>query len=306
MSIDSLVKQRSDNVVKSHNSSIIEIEDFDDNFNPDSGWIVLLYGASGSGKTWFAGTADHCLYLNAGGGIETLRSPLFKSKYPNIKRKIVNIYETFEGPTIKKAIGFDKVTDTLDMLLEDADLREFTKTVVIDDATFVRSFARLRGIEIVDDLAGRTGTNRRKLNRYIHQLPDDVFREMSMIEWFCLQYIPILRNEGINLLLLAHERLIYGKAPKMMDDRPLKAIKPGFSGQTFPDEVPKHFDEVWYIEKKYNEKTGEYSQIKTGGSGNELTKTRNAGVFARYEINKSYEQLLVQRKENKLHPSYSR
>jgi len=282
----------------------IAFEDFDDTFDPHSGWITLLYGASGAGKTWFAGTADRSLYLNTGGGIDTLRSPLFKLKYPDIKRKLVNIYETFDQGSIKKAIGFDKVTDVLDMFLEDADLRDFVKTIIIDDATALRSFAKLRAVEIFDDIRGLAGTSRRQLNRFIQQEPDDIFREMQMIDWFCQQYIPIFRAEGINFLLTTHERQTFGKAPKKMDDRPLRAIRPGFSGQTFPDEVPKHFDEVWYIQAKYSEKHGTYSQIKTGGGGLELTKTRRAGVFANYEMNKSYEQLYQQRAENKLHPSF--
>ena len=282
----------------------IEFEDFDDSFNPRSGWITLLYGASGSGKTWLAGTADRSLYLNTGGGIDTLRSPLFKIKYPNIKRKLVNIYETFDQGTIKKAIGFDKVTDTIDMFLEDADLRDFVRTIIIDDATALRSFAKLRAVEIFDDQRGLSGTSRRQLNRFIQQEPDDVFRQMSMIDWFCQQYIPIFRAEGINFLLTAHERQTYGKAVKKMDERPLKSVRPGFSGQTFPDEIPKHFDEVWYISAKYDDKRGSYSQIKTGGGGLELTKTRRAGVFAHFEVNKSYEQLYQRRTENKLHPSF--
>lgn len=282
----------------------ITFEDFnsnDDDFDPNAGWIMLLFGASGAGKTWFSGTADRSLFINTGGGIDTLRSPLFKSKYPSIRRKLVNIYETFDQGTIKKAVGFNKFTDTLDMFLEDADLREFTKTVVVDDATSLRSFAKLRGVEIFDDRRGLVGNSRRKLNRFIHMEPDDVYREMDMLEWFFLQYIPIFRNEGINFLLTAHERQIYGKGSSKMDDRPLRAIKPGFSGQTFPDSVPKHFDEVWYIKG-----TDKGSQIKTGGTGVELTKTRRAGVFPLYIINGDYESLLQMRRENKLHPSFTR
>ena len=302
--MSSLEKSNSNQTITPTSKIPIEFEDFDDEFNSNAGWIILLYGASGSGKTWFAGTADRSLYINAGGGIDTLRSPLFKIRYPSIKRKVVNIYETFDQGTIKKAIGFDKVTDALDMFLEDADLREFVRTIVIDDATALRSFAKLRAVEIFDDIKGLVGTSRRQLNRFIQQEPDDVFREMSMIDWFCQQYIPIFRSEGFNFILTAHERQTFGKAAKKMDARPHEATRPGFSGQTFPDEIPKHFDEVWYCKVKYSDKTGPYQQIKTGGGGLELTKTRRAGVFAHFEVNKSFEQLYQQRRENKIHPSF--
>lgn len=108
------------------------IDDSEDDFNPNSGWLLLLYGASGVGKTWFAGTAQDCLYLNTGQGTDTLNSPLFKLKHPNIRRKRVNIYETFDQGTIKKATAFDKVTDTLDYFLDNKELREIIRTSVID------------------------------------------------------------------------------------------------------------------------------------------------------------------------------
>lgn len=264
--------------------------------------ILLLYGASGSGKTWFAGTCDNSLYINAGGGIDTLESPLFKSKHPNINRTVVNIHETFEGNTVKKATGLDKLTDTLDRYI-DNNKREH-KTIIIDDATALKTFARLRGIEVVDDLAGKSGSSRRKLNRFIDITIADYNREMMIIEWFLQQYIPIFKSEGINLILIAHERRNFGKASKAMEERPLKDIKPGFTGTAFPDDVPKHFDEVWYVSKGFSEKNGTHSKIKTDGGGIELVKSRNAGVFPRFIINGSFEDILALRESNVLHPSY--
>lgn len=283
----------------------IIFEDFDAKFDPNSGLMLLLYGPSGAGKTWFVGTAKNSLYLNTGGGEDTLRSPLFNSKYPDIKRKIVNIFETFEGDgLVKKSRAFDRTCDAVDLFMEDGDLRDFVKTVIIDDATALRGHALRRGIEIMD--SNKPDSKKRRLDRFVNTDASDIGREMKMIDWFLTQYTQQFKSEGINFILTAHERRIYGKAPKMMDERPLKDIKPGFSGQTFPDEVPGHFDEVWYIERKEDPRKGDYAQIKTGGSGIETVKTRRAGVFAHYELGKDFEQLLEQRRQNKLHSSFEK
>lgn len=265
------------------------IEDFDDDFDPNSGWLLLLYGKFGSGKTWFCGTARNSLYINTGSGEDTLKSPLFKSKHPDITRKVKTIINT------PKKLGFDQVCDVVGTVLNNETLLSEIKTITIDDATSLRSMAMLHGMKSM-------GKN---IKKYIDSDMSDIKREMNRMTWFIEHHLPIFKAKGINFILTAHESRIYGKASKMGEERPLKEIRPGFSGEKFPDAIPSKFDEVWYIELKSG-KNGEYSQIKTGGGGVEITRTRRAGVFENYILNKDFEQLLEQRKDNKLHPSFRR
>lgn len=266
----------------------VVFEDFDVEFDPYTGWILLIYGKAGSGKTWFCGTADQSLYLNTGGGIDTLTSPLFKSKYPNIIRKKLDIFDT------RQKYGFNLLTDAMDSFLDNKELKEQIRTVILDDASSLRTMAVNHGNE-----------SRNKKGFVETDGMNNARMEINRINWFLEYYIPILRNEGINFIMTAHEARIYGKARALSDDRPLKEIRPGFGGEKFVDYVPSKFDEVWYIEKQLG-KNGEFTQFKTGGGGIELTKTRKNGVFALTEIGKDFEQLLKQRQENKLHPSFTR
>lgn len=271
-----------------NNQGIVE---FDDEFDPNSGWPLLLYGPSGAGKTYFAGTAQDTLYLNTGGGVDTLKSPLFKAKYPHIRRISRDIYDT------PQTSGFDLARDVIRAALDNLEIRNKIKTIVLDDASSFRTLA-------VNDALIKQNKD---TNKFIEVDGMDKARyEMNRLDWFLEHFIPIFRAEGINFLMLAHEARIYGTTDKKGNERPLKEIRPGFAGEKFVDYVPSKFDEVWYIKKEISERTGEYSQIKTGGSGIELVKSRRAGVFARYEIGKDYETLLQQRKDNKLHPSFQR
>lgn len=271
-------------------TEIESIVDFDDVFDPNSGWMSLWYGISGCGKTWMCGTAQNSLYINTGQGTDTLKSPLFLSKYPHIVRKSKDIVQDPKG---KGKLGFDVICDTIDTFLNDRELREFVRTVIIDDATSFRSLAMKHGMKA-------TGQD---ISKFVESDMRYIKLEMDRINWFLENYMPVFRAEGINFVMTAHESRIYGKADKMGNERPLKEIRPGFSGEKFPDSVPSKFDEVWYLELK-RDKNGYFPQVKTGGGGVELTKTRRNGVFASYELGKDYEQLLQQRKENKLHPSY--
>lgn len=266
----------------------IKIEDFNDEFDPNSGWLLLLYGAFGSGKTFFCGTARDSLYVNTGSGEDTLRSPLFKSKYPNINRKYVEIVSK------KDRLGFDYVCDTMQTIIDDAELREQIRTIILDDATALRSMAMAHGMDHM----------KKDISKFIDSDMSDIKREMDRINWFLSYHLPVFKSLGINFILTAHESRIYGKAKKMGEERPLLEIRPGFAGEKFPDAVPSKFDEVWHISLKRSEREGEYSQIKTGGGGVEVTRTRRAGVFPNFIQNQDFEQLLQMRKENKIHPSF--
>lgn len=267
------------------------ITEFDIEFDPNSGWILLLYGPSGAGKTYFAGTAQDSLYLNTGGGVDTLKSPLFLAKYPNIRRMSRDIFDT------PQATGFDLVRDVIRAAMDNLEIRNKIKTIILDDASSFRALA-------INDALKKKSLDITKFNEIDGM--DKARYEMNRIDWFLEHFVPIFRNEGINFLMIAHEARIYGTTDKKGNERPLKEIRPAFAGEKNIDYVPGKFDEVWYISKQHNERTGEFSQIKTGGTGIELVKSRRAGVFARYEIGKDFEMLLKQRKENKLHPSYQR
>lgn len=268
-----------------------EVEDFnsDSEFDPNSGWITLLYSQSGGGKTWFAGTAPNSFYINTGGGIDTLMSPLFLKRYPQIKRKKVNIIDRMLE---KNEFGFDVLCDVIDDYLSNSELNEEFKTVIIDDATSLRDmiFSHGKGTKSFVDVEGM-----RKAGI-----------EINRLSWFLEQYVPVFRERGINFLLTAHESRIYEALGKMGEDRKIREIRPSFAGEKQVDYVPSKFDEVWYI--RLNEAKGEkFSIIITeGGSEKLLTKTRKNGVFKPTEIGLNYEQLLAKRKANKLDPYYLR
>lgn len=267
-------------------------EDFDTEFDPNSGWLLLLYGMFGSGKTYFCGTALDSLYINTGSGEDTLKSPLFLNKYSHVKRKLKRIVNT------PQKLGFDQVCDTVQTIIDSEELQSQIKTIILDDATSLRSMAMTHGL--------KTARNK-DISKYIDTDMSDIKNEMNRINWFFENHLPIFKSLGINFILTAHESRIYGKASKMGEERPLKEIRPGFAGEKFPDAVPSKFDEVWYIELKNDLRSGKnYTQIKTGGGGVEITRTRRAGVFPNYIQNMDFEQLLQIRKENKLHSSFAR
>lgn len=267
------------------------VEDFnsDDEFDPNSGWITLLYSSSGGGKTWFAGTANNSFFINTGGGIDTLMSPLFLRRYPNIRRKKVDIIERMLS---KNEFAFDVLTDLIDWYLENDETNQEFNTVILDDATSLRDmiFNHGKGTKSFVDVEGM-----RKAGI-----------EINRLSWFLEQYVPVFRAKGINFLMTAHESRIYEPLGKMGEERKIKEIRPSFAGEKQVDYVPSKFDEVWYT-RLAESKDGKFSMIITEGGGEKLlTKTRKNGVFKPTEIGMNYEQLLAKRKANKLDPYYLR
>lgn len=263
------------------------IDPFDEHFDPNEGWALLLYGKFGSGKTWFCGTAQDSLYINTGMGDDTIKSPLFLSKYPNIRRKEKKIVHS------NKKLAFDQVCDVVQTVIDSEELQNEINTIIIDDATSLRSMAMKHGLK-------EGGHDIRKFKDLDMR---DRGREMNRVTWFFEEHIPLLKSLGINFILTAHEARIFGQSSKMGEERPLKEIRPGFGGEKFQDAVPSKFDEIWYIELKEG-RNGSYPQIKTGGGGVEVTRTRRAGVFPNYIQNKDFEQLLEIRRRNELHSNY--
>lgn len=248
-------------------------------------WILLLYGPSKSGKTFFAGTAGpRTFFINIGDGLTTLQSPAFTSRYPKSADMItVDIRETGDDATAFEAV-FTAIDDGLTKFSGEWD------TLVIDEATALRKFAMNKSMEL--NTAARTRGHRgSRLEKFVLPEIGDYGVEMQMIEWFLGQLIPILKQERKNLILIAHERQIYGKPAKIGDEPPLKKIVPGFTGKTFPDKVPAFFDDVWRSEVVGGEGNQVY-RIRTGGTEARMGGSRNGGIFAIEEKNPNFLAML--------------
>lgn len=271
---------------------------------PGESWTSLYYGPTGSGKTWFCGTAGpRLLFLNTGQGIETLLSPAFKHKYPNMGDIItVDINEkiTDQG-IVEEALAWDLITDTLDYFL--VKHRDKFDVVALDDATFSRRFALNKALEL--NTEARSNKSKRKPGTTDYQKPDvgDYGIEMGIIEWFLATYIQRFKSLGLHFIMTAHERHIYGKPAKIGDEAPLQKILPGFTGKTFPDQVPAYFDDVFRAEVVGGVGNTHY-RCRTQGTESDRGKSRHGGVFPTVVSNPNFHKMLEQIRRAELHPSY--
>lgn len=253
---------------------------------PGESWILMVYGPSKSGKTYFAGTAGaRTLFINIGDGLETLMAPAFTTKYPDAKNMIVvDIRET----AANSAQAFDQVAEAIDHALKH--FPEKFDTIVLDEATALRKFALNRAMEL--NTAQRTQSNRgNRLDDYVKADVGDFGVEMDMIEWFLGTYVPIFKSMNKHFLMLAHERQIYRKPAKIGDDPVLARVLPGFTGKTFPDKVPAYFDDVWHSEAVGGDENIVY-RMRTAGSELELGGARHGGIFNVVEKNPNYLEML--------------
>lgn len=232
----------------------------------------IYYGPSGIGKTIFCGTAgDRALFVNIGNGIESLQSKWFKSYCPNSNPIVETITED-RVPTIAK--GFDAVCDIIDEYLEKKS-GEFD-TIIVDDATALRRMAMNKGLEINLQL-GRTKGTTKKLDIVIPTV-QDYGVEMNLIEQFIGTYTTIAREKGKHFIMTAHDRITYKKGPNIGDIPTIHKISPGFTGQTFPDQVTGMFDLVWRGEAVGSGNNTLY-RARTQGDESLVAKTRYAGLF---------------------------
>lgn len=256
---------------------------------PGESWINLIYGQSKSGKTFTAGTTGpRSLYINTGEGIETLMAPAFRERYPEAARGIIMVDIREQKPD-GTADAFDMITDVIDHGLKY--FPDKFDWIVLDDATFTRKAALLKGMEL--NTAARTKTTRKnRMTDYVKADVGDYGEEMAMIEWLLSQYIPIFRGAQKHFTLLAHERQIFARPANIGDEPVLKRIVPGFTGKTFPDKVPSFFDDVMHSEWITDASGNCEYRLRTMGNDMEMGGTRHGGIFASVEKNPNLKEML--------------
>lgn len=237
----------------------------------------LLYGASGSGKTRILGTCgDRALIISNGGGLSTLKSPKFKELVGSNPIVVeINAVDTTGKPDFSTT--HDAVCDTIDYALEK--FQDKFDFICIDDATYLRRGAMLKGIDI-NDVTGKSKTKKEIIEEYDELVPavQDYGMEMGILETFFATYIQICKDAKKHFIVCAHERLTWKKADKIGDMPELIRTAPAFTGvDKNPSGVALHFDNVWYVEC-LNADQGLY-RIKTVGHDKLIAKTRFDGVF---------------------------
>ncbi len=237
----------------------------------DEAVTALIYGASGSGKTFLAGTVGNdALIVTPSNGAATLKSPLFRQLVgTNPYLEIVH-----EEPMPEKATGFDLVSDIVDRYLKEK--RNEIKTIVVEDSTNLRRMAMNKGLELNQQLnRSKTKQNQKEV---IVPTIQDYSIEMNLIEQFVRYYTEVCKQLNINFVMTAHERIQHGKPESLGQPAPVIMIRPAFTGQTFPDDITGLFDITWHTETRgANDRV--WYQLRTAGDSVIAAKTRTGGLF---------------------------
>lgn len=237
----------------------------------NEGTTLLLYGNSGTGKTYFIGTAgDRALIISPSNGLATLKSALFKSQVS--ANPFIEVVD--EAPIPDKATAFDKYSDIIDNYL--AKHRDEIDTIIVDDATALRRVALTKGLELNLKLGLSKTANKSK--EVIIPAVQDFGIEMNLIEQFIRYYTVQCKHLGKNFIITAHERLTYEKGETLNSAEILRKISPGFTGKTFPDDITGLFDLTWHTETKGSGDRIWY-QIRTQPDNVTTAKTRWGGIF---------------------------
>lgn len=233
----------------------------------------LLYGNSKTGKTALIGTAGNdSVIITPAQGMATLQSKWFKEKYPNFNPEIEIVDEK---PLPDAALGFDKIRELTTHYLNDPNIR----TIIVDDMTNVRRMALNKGLEL-NKKTERSKTldkmNTIKADMIIREM-NDITVEMSLIESYLKQGCMYAKEAKKHFFVTAHERIQFRKPDKIGDQPTVLKRMPGFSGQTFPDDVTQYFDLIWKTHIQGSNPV--YYQWRTDGASDIVAGTRWAGIF---------------------------
>ena len=269
-------------------------------YQPGESWVLLYYGPSKTGKTYFAGTAGpRTLFINIGDGLETLMAPAFTTKYPESKDMIVVDIREMNPDGVSEA--FDFVGDAIHYALKE--FPDKFDTIILDEATAFRKFAMNKSMELNTEARTRGAARAKRTEDFVKPDIGDYGTEMQMIEWFLGTYIPICKEHKKHFVMLAHERQTFAKPAKIGDEPILKRVLPGFTGKTFPDQIPQFFDDVWHSEVVGGGDAVVY-RCRTAGSESEIGGARHGGVFSVIEENPNFLKMLARIKSAQANPAW--
>lgn len=256
-------------------------------------YITLLYfGGNGTGKTYFIATAgSRTLIINIGNGLVTINNPLIKAKFYQDGLPIVStIHEERDPKTniFKSADAWDKVADAIDFGLKH--FSDKFDTIVIDDASMLKAFAAHKGLELSEPSGKSHTLKNARSDGAIAMAIQDYGMEMALIEQFVAGTIALCKSRRKHFILTAHVRETFKKlkdAQGKVIGEEVEKTRPGFTGRTFPDDIARHFDMVWYA-TVLQASPAPVFRAQTNESKSINAKSRYPGVFDEHELNPNF------------------
>ena len=254
--------------------------------------ILLAYAAPGIGKTFLSGSAgSRNVIITDLNGIVTLKNPVFRKQFPNVD-PFVEVIKSDEDPSQAKA--YDMMSTRINHWFEER-LNDFD-TITIDDVDFLRSSAMNRAVSI-NSSEGRSQTKSKIKNMGI-VLPTmaDFGTEMGLVEGFLSNLTSVCRIYNKNLIVNAHERMIYKKNKDTREDV-LEKVVPHFTGKSAPEAIGDYFDLVFRITRVGKGDTAFKKTFQCHPDDKVAAKDRY-GVFKTYEDNLSFPDILARIEKN--------
>lgn len=258
---------------------------------------LLAYGGAGTGKTFFAATCgDRTLHVDPEDRRATIQSKLVQEKY-----HYNPIYISFREEPLPAdgAKALDEITlainEAIDQYEDQFDI------VYVDGASALRRFALNKALELNQKIGksktlGRMQTLDTQVE-FVDVTIQDYTAEMGLIEKFILKMKDYCMDAKKHFILTAHERILYNPPASVGGQETVKAIKPGFTGKTFPDSTPGMFDLVWHFEVEGTGDTRKYL-ARTEGDSALIAKTCWPGLFPTKYYNPNFQDVVRAIKTN--------
>lgn len=267
---------------------------------------ALISGVPGAGKTEFIFTAgDGVLLVNTGKGIETKDSIGLQRRNPNWGMvKVVDLDKMFDKkgglPTMQQTVAAIS-----DAVYHATRTQSWLRTVAIDDMTEFRFYALWRGMEIMKE----TGKSQSFDTSVKYDMPmpvvQDFGAEMGIVEDFLRWLNEDAYNREYNIIITSHTRHIYKKPVDQngriaMGQPPVLVRElPGFTGQTFPDYIPRLFSIVGQLEPNVSNEGGNRPRLRLVGGPDKCVKHRYSGILPEYMDNPRFDTILEAIKSNR-------
>lgn len=242
---------------------------------------ILLYGITGSGKSFTAATAPEPHWWITPGGkneVKTVYSPRFLKKHGRKEFFITSIKEDREaGQMMDNPSGYDRCCDAVDGFLEwNQKVGAGVKTIIVDNATVLEEFMMNKAIFAEYMLASSPDktvlSNERKYG--IRKPHDSTY---GGAQSFMDRWANWLKELPFHLVFVAHERQEWEQDEGKGRRRVLKSILPEFVGKQRTS-IPNYFDNVWYASVMGGGRSQTWG-IQTERSEIVLAKTRVGGIL---------------------------